>query len=284
MMKRKILILSILFLGNLICNFRNLSATERTTFFNQQWLKAVVSVERYNEKREIRPIGTAFLIETENNHILLVSSKHVVTEENNQIKNELTYRINLQSGKSKILSDADLVRKGGGSWFLSDSADIAVRFIYKILESDIKTIPQNMFLNNENVQPGTPALILGFPMGLRSEEYATPILRRSMVALKEPKHYVVDGFAFPGNSGGPVVYMPAHQIGGIKLNNYIDKQMLLGVVSSYIPYRDIAISVQTKRPRITFEENSGLSVIVPASEIIKLIQREDVKEFDRQLK
>jgi hypothetical protein len=78
--------------------------------------------------------------------------------------------------------------------------------------------------------------------------------------------------------------MPAHQIGGIQLSNYIDKQMLIGVISSYIPYSDTAISLQTKRPRITFEENSGLCIVIPSNEITKLINSEDVKQFDKSLK
>ena len=35
------------------------------------------------------------------------------------------------------------------------------------------------------------------------------------------------------------------------------------MVSAYLPYREIAISTQTDRPRMIFEENSGLGVVVP---------------------
>ena len=43
----------------------------------------------------------------------------------------------------------------------------------------------------------------------------------------------------------------------------IRRSLLLGIVSSYIPYADVAVSRQTGRPRITFEENSGLAKVVP---------------------
>ena len=141
-----------------------------------------------------------------------------------------------------------------------------------------------MFLKKEYVQSGTPCFILGFPMGLRSEKYATPILRNAIVALKNTDHFIIEGFAFPGNSGGPVVYMPAHQVGGIKISNYIDKQMLLGIVSSYLSYEDVAISKQTKRPRITFEENSGLTIVLPSDEILRLLNAKPVQAFDKSLK
>lgn len=284
MIKRIILVLSILISGNLICNPLYSSATELTTFFNQQWLKTVVSIEIINDKNETKSIGTGFLVQSSDNHNLLVTAKHVVINENNKINKSLLYRYNLHSGKSVIISDEDLIKIGAGSWFLSESADIAVRFMYIIPEADFLKITQDFFLKDENVETGTPALILGFPMGLRSEDYAIPILRNAIVALKRTDSYILDGFVFPGNSGGPVVYMPAHQIGNIKLNDYIDKQMLLGVVSSYIPYIDTAISTQTKRPRITFEENSGLCNVIPSSEILKLINRNDVKEFDKNIK
>lgn len=283
MIRRIILLLSMLVMVNLAFETRYSSATELTTFFNQQWLKAVVSIEIVNDKKETKPIGTGFLIKTDNKHILLVSAKHVISDDDSQIRKALIYRINLKSGKSHIVSDEELIKVGGGNWFLSKSTDIAVRFMYNYLGSDILTIPQEMFLKDENVQPGTPSFVLGFPMGLRSDEYTIPILRNSLVAFKAPTHYILDGFVFPGNSGGPVVYMPAHQISGIKLSNYIDKQMLLGIVSSYIPYIDTAVSQQTKRPRITFEENSGLCIVIPSSEIVKLISRDDVKAFDKSL-
>jgi len=219
-------------------------------------------------------------------HPGLVTAKHVIVDENNKIIKSLAYRINFQNEKSRIISEEDLIKIGFGSWFLSESTDIAVRFIYVLNESDVLKIPQNMFLKDENVQSGTPAIILGFPMGLRSDDYATPILRNAIVALKESNYYIIDGFVFPGNSGGPILYMPTPTyFGEIKIDNnsYIGNQMLMGVISSYIPYTDTAISMQTKRPRITFEENSGLCIAIPSSEITKLLNRQDVNEFDKKI-
>jgi S1-C subfamily serine protease len=270
-----------------------LFALEQTTFFNQQWLKSVVSIEKLIEKEKseksiekdkFQPIGTGFLINTKTNHHLLVTAKHVVTDDEGNIKSNLTYRINLKAGDSIIINDTELKSKGGGTWFLSETSDIAVRFIPHAEIFDIVVITQDMFLKKEYIQSGTPALILGFPMGLRSEKYATPIVRNAIVALEDRDALIIDGFAFPGNSGGPVVYMPAFQLGNIGISNYIAKQLILGVVSSYIPYTDIAVSLQTKHPRITFEENSGLTLVVPADKILELMSRDDVKKLDNELK
>ena len=265
-----------------LANYAN--ANDKTTFFNQQWLKCVVSIENRVNDKEIKPIGTGFLVASQNDHMLLVTAKHVISDNNGKIKEGLVYRINLKEEKSTIIDDMGLIKLGGGNWFLSKTSDVAVRFMPHNQKSDILKIPAKFFLKKESVEPGTPALILGFPMGLRSEEYATPIVRRAVVALKEKTYFIVDGFAFPGNSGGPVLYMPAHQIGMIKLNNYKSEQMLLGIISAYIPYKDTAVSLQTKRPRITFEENSGLTVVIPSDDILKLMERNDVEALDTKLK
>jgi hypothetical protein len=73
--------------------------------------------------------------------------------------------------------------------------------------------------------------------------------------------FMIDTLVFPGNSGGPVVLKPEmFAIDGTKPQTNAN---LIGVVTSYRPYTDIAISPQTGRPRIVFEENSGLAEVLP---------------------
>jgi hypothetical protein len=75
------------------------------------------------------------------------------------------------------------------------------------------------------------------------------------------RSFLIDASVFPGNSGGPVVLQPyANSILGTSPRH---RAAVVGLVSSYVPYRDVAISVQTKRPRVIFEENSGLAEVVP---------------------
>jgi hypothetical protein len=42
-------------------------------------------------------------------------------------------------------------------------------------------------------------------------------------------------------------------------------------VKAYVPYHDIAASQQTKRARIIFEENSGLSAVEPVDHILTTV-------------
>jgi hypothetical protein len=43
------------------------------------------------------------------------------------------------------------------------------------------------------------------------------------------------------------------------------------VVSGYVPYQDVAISVQTNRPRVIFEENSGMAAVIPIDRALDAI-------------
>lgn len=118
--------------------------------------------------------------------------------------------------------------------------------------------------------------ILGFPMGLVGAERSFVIVRQGAIArirdylAGASKELLMDCMIFPGNSGGPVVTKPeAMSIQGTKSQS---AAYLIGVVAGYIPYRDVAISQQTKKPRVVFEDNSGLASIVPVQYLIELIQ------------
>ena len=96
-----------------------------------------------------------------------------------------------------------------------------------------------------------------------------PVLRRGTIAWVQPAlekltpEFLVDALIFPGNSGGPVL----RQCGGSAAGEIC----LIGMVKGYLPYSDVASSRQTGRPRVTFEENSGLAVVIPVDEIDRTI-------------
>lgn len=118
--------------------------------------------------------------------------------------------------------------------------------------------------------------ILGFPMGLVGEQRNFVVVRQGIIARIRDylagvsKEILMDCMIFPGNSGGPVVTKPeAMSIQGTKAQN---AAYLIGVVTQSIVYRDVAISRQTKVPRVVFEDNSGLASIVPIQYLVDLIQ------------
>lgn len=131
-------------------------------------------------------------------------------------------------------------------------------------------------MNALGVTEGDFAYVLGFPMGLVGQHRNAVIVRggtlarvRDLLARTSPV-FLVDAFVFPGNSGGPVILKPeAIAIEGTQpqLVPY-----LIGIVQAYVPYDDVAISAQTGRPRVVFEENTGLAAAHPVDFIIETIQ------------
>jgi hypothetical protein len=261
------------------------SPTLRTSQFDQQWLDTVVSIERLPDGTKEFPVGTGFFVATARDHLLLVTAKHVVQDDKGGLLTDLAYRVNRAGGSSQLLRDADLVKAGVGTWFLAPQDDVAVRFVPIVGGASVKAMPLDRFIEQSQVDAGPPLAALGFPMGLRSLDHALPIARRGMVGRADSNSLLADLFVFPGNSGGPVLYVPAFKTGGNSFGgaDLVRDEMLVGIVSSFIPYSEVAISEQTRRPRVVFEENSGLTNLVPAWVLRKFITTGAVDAFDQKL-
>jgi len=130
-------------------------------------------------------------------------------------------------------------------------------------------------LKTLGVTEGDFAYVLGFPMGLVGQHRNAVIVRGGTLArvrdllTRASKIFLVDAFVFPGNSGGPVILKPeALALEGTQpqLVPY-----LIGVVQAYVPYDDVAFSAQTGRPRVIFEENTGLAAAHPVDFIVETI-------------
>lgn len=127
---------------------------------------------------------------------------------------------------------------------------------------------------------GASIFAMGFPMGLVGDERNTVIVRGGVLArvrdtLVKPRFlFMVDATVFPGNSGGPVVSKPeVVSITGTKASS---NAALIGIVASYAPYIDVAVSQQTGRPRVTFEENSGLTNVYSVNCINETISAAEI--------
>lgn len=126
------------------------------------------------------------------------------------------------------------------------------------------------------VTEGDGVFVLGFPMQLVGRERNYVIVRQGSIArIRDAlsgisKEFLLDIFVFPGNSGGPVVLKPEQ--GSVEGTKPQQKALLIGVVTTYVPYQDVAISQQTKRPRVIFEENSGLAAALPVDCIQQAVE------------
>jgi S1-C subfamily serine protease len=124
---------------------------------------------------------------------------------------------------------------------------------------------------------GDSVFVLGFPMGLVGEKRNYVIVRQGAIArIKDSlggtsKDFLIDTTVLPGNSGGPVITKP--EFVSIQGTQSISTAYLIGIVRSYVAYQDIAISSQTKRPRIVFEENSGLASVIPIDFVVEILDK-----------
>jgi hypothetical protein len=130
-------------------------------------------------------------------------------------------------------------------------------------------------IKSKGVSAGDGIFVLGFPMNMAGEERNYVIVRQGCIARISDMldgaspYFLVDAFIFPGNSGSPVILKPElTSVGGTNPQSFA---YLIGIISSYLPYTDFAISPQTHRARVSFEENSGLAEVLPIDYIDEAI-------------
>lgn len=131
-------------------------------------------------------------------------------------------------------------------------------------------------MESQGLVEGASTYILGFPMANVGDWRNTVVVRGGTIARFRDtlegysKSFLVDGFVFPGNSGGPAVSRPeAFAVQGSPVPR---RAVLLGVVASYVPYEDVALSAQTGQPRVVFSENTGLTNVFPVDCIRETIE------------
>lgn len=208
--------------------------------------------------------------------IYLVTARHVVENRQN-----LKVRVNPQAAGSagQEFEVPTIPPPGQTTWFFhpDPSIDIAaVRVNYNDLmnsgfavsffaQDEHTTLRSGM--QSQETAAGDGVFVLGFPMGLAGQQRNYVIIRQGVIARisemldNASTTFMVDSFVFPGNSGGPVVLRPeAIAIEGTKA---VGKASLIGVVTQSRNYVDTAVSQQTNRPRISFEENAGLAEVLP---------------------
>lgn len=135
-------------------------------------------------------------------------------------------------------------------------------------------------MQETGIEEGSLVYALGFPMNLMNDKIKAPIVRvgcisriaDAFVSPDETDSYLVDAQIFPGNSGGPVLNRP--EIVSIEGTSSNSNCGLIGILSAYVPYREILFSKQTGELRMIQEENSGLTIVHPVDRIKEVVEME----------
>jgi len=256
-------------------------------------LDAVTAIGVGDDEAKRRWVGTGFLYglferkldeATKSYRVFLVTNKHV-------LKGEKRIYLKFNSANDSTSKDyaVDLLSRNGKERWVGHAdanVDVAVMPVnanalkeelmkYAFLQSDAH-ICSVADMKKLGVTEGTRVFVLGFPMGLVDKVRQYVICRAGCIARVRDllegttKDFMVDATVFPGNSGGPVIFQP--EVTTISGTAAITKADLIGVVKSYVPYHDVALSQQTGNPRVVFEENSGLAAVEPVDHITEAIQ------------
>lgn len=220
----------------------------------------------------------------------LVTNRHVVEGHAKMSPNPLSVKFNLKAeGLARDYEIPLRDEKNKPTWHFhpNPSIDVAVIRInpdflakeqarFAPFRSDLDVLTR-AHANELGLAEGDSIFVMGFPMGLVGEHQDYVIVRQGAIARVRDgladltqETFLIDSLIFPGNSGGPVILRPEMvSVQGEK--PAINRTYLLGMIKDYRPYTDLAISAQTLRPRVTFEENSGLTDVIFADYIDETI-------------
>lgn len=250
--------------------------------------KTIVFIGDMEKKDNITLHATGFMVSVKG-VFHLVTAKHVVYDkETNSLKDDNMFILFNSKGKGINIRPIQGIKKEFKvDWVFHDKPEVDIAIIPFPLneaQDDVKVIPDSMFTTSDNISELDDIFFMSYQPGIEPKTKILPILRNGIISLvDEDRTFYINAAAFPGNSGSPVFLKPTPvrfsanniAIGDDKLGG-----TFIGVVGEYIPYQEVAVSVQTKKPRVVFEENTGLSKVW-AVEFIKEIFESDV--FKKQL-
>ena len=240
-------------------------------------------------------IGTGFIVgrrETNDSSLstcYIITNKHVING-----KQQLVVRFNALGGELVKDYPLTLFDSSGNALFSAHpnpSSDVvAIQIAPQMLIND-KSIWGAVDLSGEaltleqmqieRVEEGNLVYALGFPMGL-VDTIKTPICRLGCISRIIDAFvyrnngfpiFLVDAQVFPGNSGGPIISRPELYV----MSNSSDTKVmpkLIGILSSYLSYKDTLVSQQTGEVRMVQTENSGLTVVHPVDRIKEVVELE----------
>ena len=268
------------------------------SMLSRSYVDSVVTISIQTTGGNKHVLGTGFLVgkllsedENQKSYLLfLVTNKHVIKNQKmvyigfNQLGGVGFYEFELtvRDKNKKMYSehpnkDVDIVAFSLNVDFLNENG---ARFSFFKLDEDAFTIAQ---MKSSDVFEGDLTYQLGYPLNLVGASSKNPICRFGCISRISDLYipgspelsFLVDSQSFPGNSGGPVILRPEPStLAGGKSHL---KSVLIGILHSYVPYRDPLISQQTGEVYSLMQENSGLTNVHTVDQIINVVDIEHTR-------
>lgn len=248
--------------------------------------KTIAFLGKTTEKKEFRLSATGFLVNIQN-IFHLATAKHVVLDAKTGsfIDSGMLAFFNQKDGTIGSRSIDEIKKNFAVNWIFHENKDVDIAIIPFGLDPQndgVKTIPDNMFLTTDRLFELYDVFFLSYQPGIQLQKRISPVIRNGTISLiNDDKTFYVDAFAFPGNSGSPVFLKPSPirfdeqgiSIGGDQLGG-----KFIGIIGEYLRYEELAISTQTGRARVVFEENTGLSKVWSVTFIKEIIESDTFKQ------
>jgi hypothetical protein len=230
-------------------------------------------------------IATGFLIMVDQ-VVHLVTAKHVVADRATGERHDGPLVIHINDRKDGvILQPLEAIRKTYGvDWVFHrrHMADIAmIPFAIDPEQEDVVPIPLDLFADIEDLHELDDVFSLSYQPDIDAKR-VTPFIRSGTIGLINPNRtFYLDAAVFPGNSGSPVFLKPSpirFAEHGVSIGTDPQGGRFLGLLGEYIPYQETAFSLQTARPRVIFEENTGISLVWSATLIREVAHSKAARE------
>jgi V8-like Glu-specific endopeptidase len=249
--------------------------------------KTVVFIGKPTEDRkDTAVLGTGVLVEI-GSKCYLATAKHVIfnLDEKGEVvskRDNLCGIINTVHQRYTMAAiPFSALEANGAKWMYdknNSQVDLAlIAFDYEIAKQpekgigvDVNSVKGTYFIDPSLLYETLDVFYVSYHPGLTSpsqDHKVAPIIRDGIIArIQEDKMLYIDGFAFPGNSGSPVFDKAS--------GNFV------GIISAYLPYRDEAVSKQTGKTRVIFEENTGLSQVWSGNCLKVIVSQHEVQAIE----
>ncbi len=243
-------------------------------------------IDILTQEVRLRFYATGFLVSIQNVYHLLTAKHVVASMKTGKLQDEgMLVFFNSKDGRIGLRSIESVKKNYGVNWIFHKNVEVDVAIIPFGLDSqkdDVKVIRNKWFLLSDRIFELYDVFFLSYQPGIEPQRKISPVIRAGIISIiNDDKSFYIDASAFPGNSGSPVFLKPS-PIRFDKNRISLGKDPLggkfVGIIGEYIPYQEIAISTQTGRPRVIFEENTGLSKVWSVEFIKEILDSDVFKE------